>query len=52
MEWKGCEQMDVRALEGSTEDLCMVLSQQAVEEKLLTQGIAEGLHRKTGRLIN
>ena len=52
MEWKGCEQMDVRALEGSTEDLRMVLGQQAVEEKLLTQGIAEELHRKTGRLIN
>ena len=51
MEWKGCEQMDVRALEGSTEDLRVALGQQAVEEKLLAQGVAEEPHRKTNRLI-
>jgi hypothetical protein len=51
MEWKGCEQMDVRALEGSNEDLRVALGQQAVEEKLLAQGIAEEPHRKTNRLI-
>ena len=51
MEWKGCEQMDLRALEGNTEDLRVALSQQAVEEKLLAQGIAEEPHRKTNRLI-
>jgi hypothetical protein len=51
MEWKGCEQMDVRAPEGSTEDLRVALGQQAVEEKLLAQGVAEEPHRKTNRLI-
>ena len=51
MEWKGCEQMDVRALEGSTEELRVALGQQAVEEKLLAQGVVEEPHRKTNRLI-
>ena len=51
MEWKGCEKMDLRAPEGSNEDLRVALSQQAVEEKLLAQGIAEEPHRKTNRLI-
>ena len=51
MEWKGCEQMDVRALKGGSEDLRVALGQQAVEEKLLAQGVAEEPHRKTNRLI-
>ena len=51
MEWKGCERMDVRTLEGSTEDLRVALSQQLMEEKLLAQGVAEELHRKANRLI-
>ena len=51
MEWKGCEQMDVRAREGSTEDLRAALSQQAVEEMLLAQGVAEEPHRKRNRLM-
>ena len=51
MEWKGCEQMDVRAKETSSEDLRVALGQQAVEEKLLAQGVAEEPHKKTNRLI-
>ena len=51
MEWKGCEQMDVRALEENTEDLRVALAQQAVEEKLLAQGVTEEPHRKVNRLI-
>ncbi|KAF8810077.1 hypothetical protein BYT27DRAFT_7162151 [Phlegmacium glaucopus] len=51
MEWKGCEQMNVRTLDGSTEDLRAALLQQAVEEKLLAQGVAEDPHRKANRLI-
>ena len=51
MEWKGCEQMDVRALEVGTEDLREALDRQAVEEKLLAQGVAEEPHRKANRLI-
>ena len=50
-EWKGCEQMDVRTLEGGTEDLRVALSQQAVEENLLAQGFPEEPHRKANRLI-
>jgi hypothetical protein len=50
-EWKGCEEMDVRTLEGSNEDLRVALGQQAVEEELLAQGIAEEPRRKTNRLI-
>ena len=50
-EWKGCEEMDVRALEGSTEDLRVALGQQALEEELLAQGIAEEPYRKKNRLI-
>ena len=50
-EWKGCEQMDVRTLEESPEDLRVALGHQAVEEKLLAQGIPEEPHRKTNRLI-
>ena len=50
-EWKGCEQMDVRTSEGSTEDFRVALGQQVVEEYLLAQGIAEEPQRKTNRLI-
>jgi len=51
MEWKGCEQMDVRTLERSAKDLRVALGQQAVEEKLLAQGVAEEPQRKVNRLI-
>ena len=51
MEWKGCEQMDVRGLKGSTEDLRVAHGQQAVEDELLAQGVAKEPHRKTNRLI-
>lgn len=52
MEWKGCEQMDVRPLgEDGTENLRVSLGPQVVEEKLLAQGLAEEPHRKTNRLI-
>ncbi|KAF8162835.1 hypothetical protein B0H34DRAFT_794607 [Crassisporium funariophilum] len=51
MEWKGCEHMDVRTAEGSTDALKVALSQKTLEEKLLSEGVAEEPQRKVNRLI-
>ncbi|KAF8968323.1 hypothetical protein BDZ97DRAFT_1655335 [Flammula alnicola] len=49
-EWKGCDEMDVRTL-GSKQELHVALSEQALEEELLAQGVREDPQRKRNRLI-
>lgn len=51
MTWKGCEAMDVRAVENLNDELRRALLAKDVENQLLVDGVKEDAERKYNRLL-
>jgi len=50
MEWKGCDEMDLRSTT-LREELLIALNEREIEERQVSQGLKENLQRKTNRLL-
>ena len=51
MEWKGCENMDVRPVANGREDLTRALKNKTAEEMSLADGLPEDPQQRTNRLL-